>query len=650
MTDYVDITGVTEGRNGPAVPLRTEINEFIQNKDMLNIYLLGLQRMQSLPKTDKLSWFQIGGIHGRPYAAWDSVSGISGNNSGYCTHSSILFPTWHRPYVALYEQALFANCKAAVQAFPEGPAKTKYMRLVPSFRIPYWDFAANQKLPDIVLRQEKVTVETPTGTKTINNPLYSYNFGTIDRREFPERQYYTWPATLRQPLIRGRAPAATDKSNPDQVQRGLDSNFKNIRDRMYALLTQNGYKDYKAFSNDGWVRNGRADDYDSLESIHNIIHGITGGDGHMGHPGYAAFDPIFWLHHCNVDRIFALWQVLNPNSYVTDQTAQFSTFWSNGSQQSNNPTVEGVNTGLLPFHKNDREYYTSQTCRELKQFGSTYPELIDWGVVGPTQVKQNVVAAVTRLYGTQAPAGRIAGSSSGTGIIAAAIAPFKAMAQQTVGIPQTDGPGDEDHAGHKHAEVHKSDTKKPFVPVAQGGHPSLLEDNHYHEYFADIRVDKYCLGGSFNVHVFMGDFNTDPVARMLDRNLVGTFNVFANDSDNTGCGKCKQNAEEGLIVTASIPLTGALLDRIPDNSIPELQSLEPDIVVPFLNKKLHWRVNRLDGTAVHREEVPSLKVAIATAIVDLPDHENDFPTYRAWRPLYDVTRGRTCGIVEGDDL
>lgn len=103
MTDYVDITGVTEGRNGPAVPLRTEINEFIQNKDMLNIYLLGLQRMQSLPKTDKLSWFQIGGIHGRPYTAWDNVSGIAGNNTGYCTHSSILFPTWHRPYVAVYE-------------------------------------------------------------------------------------------------------------------------------------------------------------------------------------------------------------------------------------------------------------------------------------------------------------------------------------------------------------------------------------------------------------------------------------------------------------------------------------------------------------------------------------------------------------------
>lgn len=64
----------------------------------------------------------------------------------------------------------------------------------------------------------------------------------------------------------------------------------------------------------------------------------------MGHPGYAAFDPIFWLHHCNVDRIFALWQVLSPNSYVTDQIAVNSTFWSNGSQQSSNPTVEGVKT------------------------------------------------------------------------------------------------------------------------------------------------------------------------------------------------------------------------------------------------------------------------------------------------------------------
>jgi tyrosinase len=40
-----------------------------------------------------------------PYKAWDGVEGLSdfGSFGGYCTHSSVLFLTWHRPYLALYE-------------------------------------------------------------------------------------------------------------------------------------------------------------------------------------------------------------------------------------------------------------------------------------------------------------------------------------------------------------------------------------------------------------------------------------------------------------------------------------------------------------------------------------------------------------------
>lgn len=41
------------------------------------------------------------GIHGRPFVAWDGVNGPF--KTGYCTHGSILFPTWHRPYLALFE-------------------------------------------------------------------------------------------------------------------------------------------------------------------------------------------------------------------------------------------------------------------------------------------------------------------------------------------------------------------------------------------------------------------------------------------------------------------------------------------------------------------------------------------------------------------
>lgn len=52
------------------------------------------------------SW--VVGIHGRPYTPWNDVDGAGTGESGYCTHASILFPTWHRPYLALFE--VFSPC------------------------------------------------------------------------------------------------------------------------------------------------------------------------------------------------------------------------------------------------------------------------------------------------------------------------------------------------------------------------------------------------------------------------------------------------------------------------------------------------------------------------------------------------------------
>ena len=46
---------------------------------------------------------------------------------------------------------------------------------------------------------------------------------------------------------------------------------------------------------------------DQLQEIHNSVHGWTGGD--MGSIGTAAFDPVFWAHHCMIDRIWYLWQL-----------------------------------------------------------------------------------------------------------------------------------------------------------------------------------------------------------------------------------------------------------------------------------------------------------------------------------------------------
>jgi tyrosinase len=69
-----------------------------------SLYIQALAAFQQVPETDPLSYFQIAGIHGRPYIPWDGVPwNPAAPNIGYCTHDDVLFPTWHRPYLALFE-------------------------------------------------------------------------------------------------------------------------------------------------------------------------------------------------------------------------------------------------------------------------------------------------------------------------------------------------------------------------------------------------------------------------------------------------------------------------------------------------------------------------------------------------------------------
>jgi tyrosinase len=42
-------------------------------------------------------------------------------------------------------------------------------------------------------------------------------------------------------------------------------------------------------------------------SPHGIVHSLVGNSIGMGNVPWAANDPIFWLHHCNIDRMWASW-------------------------------------------------------------------------------------------------------------------------------------------------------------------------------------------------------------------------------------------------------------------------------------------------------------------------------------------------------
>jgi tyrosinase len=52
-----------------------------------------------------------------------------------------------------------------------------------------------------------------------------------------------------------------------------------------------------------------------LEGIHGLVHGWVGGT--MSWIATAPTDPIFWMHHANIDRLWSVWQAahagLNPN-------------------------------------------------------------------------------------------------------------------------------------------------------------------------------------------------------------------------------------------------------------------------------------------------------------------------------------------------
>ena len=47
-----------------------------------------------------------------------------------------------------------------------------------------------------------------------------------------------------------------------------------------------------------------------LESIHDGVHVWVGGT--MESIATAAYDPIFWAHHCMIDRLWYLWQLRHP--------------------------------------------------------------------------------------------------------------------------------------------------------------------------------------------------------------------------------------------------------------------------------------------------------------------------------------------------
>jgi tyrosinase len=140
---------------------------------------------------------------------------------------------------------------------------------VPDAMLAWWDWRIS---PTRAARIPKVFFSKTVDRK--KNPLFS---AKVDPLALSQGGNQVPADTAREP----GAPGAPDLPSFDEVE---------------AVLALDDFADFTA----------------QVEGLHNNVHVWTGG--HMGQIAYAAFDPIFWAHHCMMDRLWRLWQLRHPGS------------------------------------------------------------------------------------------------------------------------------------------------------------------------------------------------------------------------------------------------------------------------------------------------------------------------------------------------
>jgi len=333
---------------------------------------------------------------------------------------------------------------------------------------------------------------------------------------------------------------------------------------------------------------------------------------------YAAFDPIFWLHHTNIDRLFAIWQTINPNSWMDSQTIKDGTGVLVPGQKVDE------NTPLKPFRSDTAgNFWTSKTARHTTTFGYNYPETSS-GTPSSARI------AVNKLYGP----------SSG-----------KKVTKKRGMHPRRNEPSASSPVS---ATTSAKITNKPLAAAVAAGiapsaapaadvatAPKALAPGYYREWITNIRVEKMALQTAFFIHIFLGDFNPDPARWSFEPNLVGSHAVFTPFSKATTA----LSSGASSIITGTIPLTRTLQLQANAGKV-NLQ--DDEAVQAYLRKNLHWRVTRMDDSFVPAGEVQDLRVSVVSSVVKDAEAEDEFPVWGDFKVHTGITQGRDGGLCAGE--
>ncbi|KAF2765725.1 tyrosinase precursor, Monophenol monooxygenase [Teratosphaeria nubilosa] len=596
---------VTTGAKGDLVFPRLEIRQMqSQEPQMFALTVLALKKWQEKDQGDPKSYYQTAGIHGVPRQNYNGVGPCDGCSSrdGYCLHAGLGFTLYHRISTAHFEQIFIEMVYEVLNSWPS-EGRQWYEWAAFRMRWPFWDWAP--KAPDNgptvpkVLTDPKITVKTPTGDVTIDNPFYSY--AIQDPKDLVYSPFTIWKNTMRYPSS-GDANAASDMQ---RLIDGFESIRPNLQDQLYQMFST--CQDFQSMGSNQ-KDSSSPQCANSLESIHNTVHMFTGGPkgqgrstGHMGWLPTAAFDAIFWLHHSNTDRLTALWQSQWPDSWTGSQAAAQSTWTVKQGE------IVDENHPLKPFYKDDKgNFWTGADIRNWSAtFKYTYPEFSN-----SDGSKEAIAKYINDFYGPGA---------TGT-------AGHYKTKRDFLGV-------DVDPTKFNKAAFNVSGTIHASIETAEA---LVAVNGSRYQYVANVQLPRFALDGPYNIYLFNGaPKSPSPFDWVTDANLVGVVSNLA-----------PAGSDHDLITTGSIPLTRTLQNVVGEGM---LGSLMEDITVPWLVQNLQWKIVSVNGTMVDPATLKGFKVSVFSTTSSQPGSLDELPQWSEFVPLPDCTKEKPGGAKGADD-
>lgn len=637
---------ITTGAGSDVQP-RLEIGNLATRDDEWALYIKTMANWQQAGSDDTSGYYGVASIHGVPLEDWNGAEQCSSCSgaAGYGTHDMVIFPTWHRLYLSHFEQEFLAAALEVAQSYPAS-SRDRMLAAQKTLRLPYWDWAAvaeknSSTLPEIISSAE-ITINGPDGPETLNNPLYNFEFTEAETKANYYAVFTGWLSTYRYPI--------SDSPNTTSQDAECVSAFggmqESLQDQVYGMLT--ACSDFLSFSDDEAPPNSQC--ANSLETIHNTVHTLAGGaggsgvsGGHMTYLPLSSYDPVFWLHHANVDRLFALWQTINADSWMPTYPAPHDTWVIPAGAELNGDYP------LEPFNKDASSYWTSNEIRDWTVLGYTYPEY----VTSPGQ-KSDIVSYVNALYGSQAtleagdisaqvPSTQLSTSGSsqsspsvrGSNITAHAHLPGLSNISAPIYAPSYSSSTPSSSSSSTHSSA--SNGISSLINTITGSVGSVVDSwidaatGSAYEYSCNIQTPRYSLNGSYYVYVFNGQPAAGSCsAWMSDSNLIGAMGIFSAPNGHVG---------HDLLVTGQVPLTRHLRNQV---TIGTLLGMDENTILPYLTKNLQWAICK-NGEEIDVTTVEGFSASVYSNQVSVPSQANELPSYTKYTPQIQVTKGKTGG-------